>query len=134
MIKKFIDKYMERKNELKTIFSEKHPEDYEEIVKSTISILHDENESINPDPERIHMIDDGDYQGTLVFIIGATGYQPNTYWYVCIFYGSCSGCDTLEAIKDYSSNPPSKEQINDYMQLLLHIIQGLKQMDEDSII
>ena len=81
-------------------------------------------------PERIHKIDDGDYQGTLLFVIAAKGYQPSKYWAVSVGYGSCSGCDTLEGIKsdgDYGESP-NKQQIADYMTLALHIVQGLKQI------
>lgn len=62
-----------------------------------------------PHPERIHQIDDGDYQGTLIFVIGAGGYQPSRYWYVKVGYGSCSGCDTLQAIRGYEDDAPTKE-------------------------
>lgn len=48
-------------------------------------------------------------------------------------YGSCSGCDTLEAIRDYSSEKPTPEQVKDYMALALHIVQGLKKMGDDEV-
>jgi hypothetical protein len=125
---------MLKKQELENIFKKKHPEGYKDIVKAVICILTGEDDSNEvPDPERITIIDDGDYQGTLLFVIGATGYQPNTYWYVKVNYGSCSGCDTLEDIRDYSDDLPTDEQIKDYMTLALHIIQGLKEMNEESI-
>ena len=81
------------------------------------------------DPERIHQIDDGDYQGTLLFVIAARSYQPDDYWFVKVGYGSCSGCDTLQAI-NYSldDNPPTDDQVSQYMTLALHIVQGLKFM------
>jgi len=133
MIQKFVDKFMEQKQELESIFSEKHPDDYKEIVINVIKIITDEDVYDVPDPERIHEIDDGDYQGTLVFIIGGTGYQPSDYWSVMIGYGSCSGCDTLEAIRGYSDDKPTKEQIKDYMTLSLHIVQGLSKMNEEVV-
>ena len=74
-------------------------------------------------------IDHGDYQGTLLFIIAASGYQPNKYWFVKVDYGSCSGCDTLEGIRCYSDGPPSDAQVADYMTLALHILQGIKPLD-----
>jgi hypothetical protein len=89
-----------------------------------------------PDPTRIHQIDDGDYQGTLLFVIAASGYQPSDYWYVKVGYGSCSGCDTLQAIDGYggySDEAPSKDQVDDYMTLALHIIQGLKSMQGEQV-
>ena len=66
-----------------------------------------------------------------MFVIAARGYQPSDYWYVKISYGSCSGCDTLEAIRAYSDDPPTPEQIDDYLTLALHIVQGLKKMGDD---
>jgi hypothetical protein len=131
MIKEFVKLFNEKKEVLKNDFSYKHPEDYEEIVKKVISILNDGSYSY-PDSERIHVINDGDYQGTLLFVIAATGYQPSDYWYVKVSYGSCSGCDTLEAIKQYAGeeDKPTKSQVKDYMTLALHIIQGLKKMEE----
>jgi hypothetical protein len=114
-------------------FSAKHPENYADIVRAVVEILAaDEYEYDAPDPQRIHEINDGDYQGTLVYVIGAGGYQPDIYWYVKVGYGSCSGCDTLESIRGYKDDPPSQEQIKDYMTLALHIVQGLKKMGEES--
>jgi len=46
-------------------------------------------------------------------------------------YGSCSGCDTLQAIQGYSDESPSDEQVKDYMELALHIVQGLKKMEDE---
>lgn len=67
-------------------------------------------------------------QGALVYVIGATGYQPDKYWYVKVGYGSCSGCDTLEAIREYQDGKPTERQVNKYMTLALHIVQGLRLM------
>lgn len=133
MIQKFVDRYMAKKDELESIFSKGHPENYEAIVRSVVAIIGDKEGCEMPDPERIHCIDDGDCQGTLVFVIGENGYQPHRYWYVRVYYGSCCGCDTLKAIETYYSDDdkPSKEQVKDYMTLALHIVQGLKQMDDE---
>ena len=64
-------------------------------------------------------------------MIAAGGYQPWEYWYVKVGYGSCSGCDTLEGIRDYPDEPPTKEQIDAYMTLALHIVQGFKSMQTE---
>lgn len=130
MIKEFIKKFEENKGELRAIFYKENPEEYQDIIKAIVDILSKDEVSCDRiDPERIHNIDDGDYQGTLIFIIGSMGYQPNIYWYVKVDYGSCSGCDTLENIKGYSDEPPSDQQLDDYMTLALHIVQGLKLME-----
>jgi hypothetical protein len=108
-------------------FEQQEPNSYADIVKAVITMLQ-EDEYDSPDPMRIHQIDDGDYQGTLVFVIASGGYQPSTYWYVKVNYGSCSGCDTLEAIRD---DFDEKKKMADLMTLALHIVQGLKEMGEN---
>ena len=131
MIIKFIELYQSNKDLLQKAFKNKHPESYEEIVKLVIEAINPDNDYNLPDKDRIVEIDQGDYQGTLVYIIPEVGYQPLTYWAVLVGYGSCSGCDTLQAIRDYSDDKPSDEQIKDYMMLALHIVQGLKKIGED---
>jgi hypothetical protein len=131
MIQTFIDRFEARKEEIRATFTLKQPTSYEEIVKAVVRVLADDGEYETPDPERIHSIDDGDYQGTLVFVIAGSGCQPSAYWYVKVSYGSCSGCDTLEAIHSWNDEPPTKEQLDDYMTLALHIVQGIKKMGDD---
>lgn len=128
MIKEFVDTFEVNKDRLRLVFAEKPPMDYKTLVKAVVEVLTDPNVYESIDPSRIHQIDDGDYQGTLVFVIAATGYQPSDYWYVKITYGSCSGCDTLQAIRGYSDETLTEGQLNDYMSLALHIVQGLKKM------
>jgi hypothetical protein len=130
MIKEFVELYMARKGDLELMFKDKHPETYKELVVNVVRMLKtDDYNTISS--ELVHEIDDGDYQGTLVYVIGSEGYQPADYWYVKVGYGSCSGCDTLQAISNYSDEPPTEQQIKEYMTLCLHIIQGLKKMGDD---
>lgn len=132
MIQEFVDLFMAKKQELEAMFKDKHPYDYKQIVTSVVSVLKtDDYGSISP--ERVHEIDDGDYQGTLVYVIGAGGYQPDDYWYVKVGYGSCSGCDTLEAIRGYSGERPTPEQVKNYMTLCLHVVQGLKKIGGEAV-
>ena len=130
MIQKYVDRCMAAG---KSVLPRKHPESYAELVKWTIEAIRDPDEYNEPDPERIHVIDDGDYQGTLLFVIGATGYQPDQYWCVKVNYGSCSGCDTLQSIRDDYSNFEERESVTDeqaheYWMLALHLVQGLKEL------
>ena len=131
MITEFIDRFMEKQEEIKVKFQERHPRNYKDIVEIVISMLQGQGTRLDesPDPERIHEIDDGDYQGTLVYVIGAKGYQPSMYWYTRVDYGSCSGCDTLYSIRGYWDTPPSDRQVEDYMTLALHIVQRLRKME-----
>lgn len=133
MIQKFVEAWDARKGEIETQFRANHPKDYASIVKAVVSILGEDGEYDRPDPDRITSIDHGDYQGTLLFIISASGYQPSAFWFVKVSYGSCSGCDTLQAITEYSSEPPTDEQVKDYMTLALHILQGIKPMDGETV-
>lgn len=132
MIKEFIERFDANKHALRAKFEAAHPDDYKDIVKAVIEAVQGSSEYDAPSPDRIHVIDDGDYQGTLVYVVGAGGYQPDDYWYVKVGYGSCSGCDTLQAISEYSDEPPTESQISQYMTLATHIVQGLKKMGDDN--
>lgn len=131
MIKEFVERFDASRATLLAQYKAKAPDNYEAIVKDVIGVLGKGDDCDDkPDPARIHKIDDGDYQGTFIFVIGAEGYQPSTYWYVSVGYGSCSGCDTFEAIGNYSDEPPTDEQANQYLTLALHVVQGLKKMGD----
>lgn len=124
MIKKFVKAWEEKKHLVRAVFEAAHPGSYLEVVRAVVEIMPE------MDAERIHAIDDGHYQGTLIFVIPEEGYQPSSYWFVKVDYGSCSGCDTLERIRNYCDEKPTPEQVDDYMTLALHIVQRLKSMQE----
>lgn len=129
MDKKIVEAWDSNKAKVQAVFEAAHPDNYKDVIRAVVQMLHDASDEYEkPDPERIHEIDDGSYQGTLVYVIGATGYQPDEYWYVKVGYGSCSGCDTLQAICNYEDGKPSDEQVSEYMTLALHIIQGMRKM------
>ena len=73
------------------------------------------------DSEDFTTIDDGDYQGTLLFVIPERCYQPNAGNYLMTYveYGSCSCCDTMLAILG------SDTMVEDLMTLALHMIQHM---------
>jgi len=130
MIQEFVNRFMAKRDELKEILRKNPNWEYRELVKLTISLISEEYR--DPDPARIHVIDDGDYQGTLLFVIAAQGYQPSTYWYIKIAYGSCSGCDTIAAIHEHGNwndAEATNEQVKDYWTLCLHIVQQLKEIE-----
>ena len=130
MIKEFIDRFMAFKSELEAKYKKNHPNSYSSIVEDVVRLLNDDDEYSSPDPERITCIDHGDYQGTLLYIIGASGYQPSTYWAIYVSYGSCSACDTFQAIRysDYTSDEPTDQQVSDYMTMALHMVQRMKEI------
>lgn len=122
MIQKFVNAFEKNKAAIREHFGKETPQRYFDVVKNVIAHLSNE-EYGNPDPDRIEEIDHGDYQGTLVYVIGSRGYQPYQYWYVKVEYGSCSGCDTLQHILDDSDNV-----VDELMTLALHIVQELKEL------
>ena len=76
------------------------------------------------DARNITVIDNGDYQGTLMFLIPRDCYQPSESEYLLTFinYGSCSGCDTLMGIQDWGNVLPTEQQLKDYMALCKDLV------------
>lgn len=116
--------------------------DYHCLVRRVIDIiLNDDDYSYDEGCQQnkfetndISVIDYGDYQGTQIFIFHYDTYQPNPRdtFYTSVYYGSCSGCDTLLRINEYSTNEkPTKEQVKDYMILSLHLIQNINTFKEN---
>ena len=128
MIQEFVDRFMANKDILRANLQKLEYPRYLDLIKATIEVITSDGDfDETPDPSRIYEINDGDYQGTLVYIIGATGYQPYDYWYIKVSYGSCSGCDTLESIM-WGTDDPREEMLDDMILLCLHLVQGLKLM------
>lgn len=127
MIKRFVLRFDAKREAMRAAFRAKRPNGYGDIVRAVVEALQDDDDYRGcPDPSRIHRIDDGDYQGTLFFAIGATGYQPFTYFCVLVAYGSCSGCDAFQDIRGYGDEPPTEDEVSGYMNLALGIVQRMK--------
>ena len=104
--------------------------DYEYLVKLVVNyVLNDEEPRYGEDydSENITVIDDGHYQGTLLFVIPQKTYQPSEYEYLMTYvgYGSCSGCDTLQSIQSWNDEKPTKQQLKDYMTLCKDIVTNM---------
>jgi hypothetical protein len=126
MIQTFVDRFMAATETLKKEFREKRPEGYTGLVTRLIEAITDvEYTEYNPDPKRITVINHGDYQGTMLFIIAAKGYQPSKYWSIFVDYGSCSGCDAFEANQGWDDEIPEKE-VDGNWTMMLHMVQGMK--------
>lgn len=107
MIQEFVDKWNNGASAaVRAQIAQKHVTSYTELVRMVVEALAEGSEYGGMDASKIHQIDDGDYQGTLLFVIPENTYQPSTYWAVKVYYGSCSGCDTLQAIHSYNDEPP----------------------------
>lgn len=133
MIKEFVKKWDKYKKDLEDYFRNTNQEEYdeyEEIVKKLFEkVINRDDEEF--DVENMLIIDDGNYQGTEIFILHRAIYQPDIedYVYTNTYYGSCSGCDTLQSFSTWGL--PSEEQIKDYMDLALHLLQKCKYMLEE---
>lgn len=126
MITEFIDKFIEIRVTLLEQFCQKEPNSYEDIFTQTIEMMFkDCDEYSYPDFKRITVIDHGEYQGTLVFVVGGCEYQTSNYWMTSVDYGSCSGCDTFEAYSD-CDNP--EESAPHMITMALHMIEGMKKI------
>lgn len=111
--------------------------EYDYLVKLIVyNILNEDIDEYSADKwdgENIITIDNGDYQGTLLFLIPQDVYQPNEAKYLMTYvnYGSCSVCDTLMNIQmdvPYAdeNETMSEQTVKDFMalcrDLVCHII------------
>ena len=126
MIVEYIDRFKEIENQLKEKYIENKPTGYyDAILKDTLELMFIDEEYGTPDFTNIHRVDDGDYQGTLLFIVPERCYQPNKYWIVKVSYGSCSHCDTYQSIDEISD---VREKSSQFTTLALHMIESMKEI------
>ena len=129
MIQEFVDAFMKNKKSCRTKLQERHPDDYQDIVRIVLETINEKEDTLyrKPNSFRIHEIDDSEYQGVLLFIIPENIPQPVNYWAVKVLYGSCSASDVLQSIKDScSAKTPTEEQLDEYMSLALHTVQRIR--------
>lgn len=93
-------RFASREAEARALLTATPPSGYDDLVRVVVSMLHEPDGYGTPDPERVTAIDHGDYQGTRVYVIAADGYQPRLHWYARVSYGSCSGCDFFEGVRE----------------------------------
>lgn len=131
MLKIVVEKWWKNKKKLENVYrtgTTWNSCTYLDIVKETINtILNDNDEYPKWDIEHITQIDNGDYQGTYLYLIPENTYQPSAdeYLMTYVYYGSCSGCDTLQAIQDWRGNLLNEEQIKEFMTLSLHLLENM---------
>lgn len=132
MLKIIAEKWAARKNLLRERLAQINIEDvnYLTLVKITFETIYNEEENykdLNINIKKITEIDNGDYQGTLLYILPFSNYQPSEtdYFMTYVNYGSCSGCDTLQhiiALKDWDQITPNNQQLNALMTLCRDIL------------
>lgn len=132
MLKEWVDAFMEAKDGLRRDYAEHPPESYDDIVMRTVRAVGEKMGGFTvPDCDEITVVNDGEWQGTLVYIIPEEGYQPREYWYVRVGYGSCSWCDAFLGIEQGGGT--SDEKVDDYMAMSLHVVQGVHRMEGDVV-
>ena len=102
--------------------------EYKRLVELVVKyILNNSQESDDCEwnASKITEINDGDYEGTLLYVIPKECYQPEEYEYLMTFvsYGSCSGCDTLQGIQCYGRD--DDVPIKDFMTLCRDIVSNI---------
>ena len=133
MIQVYVDRFQENKNRLSEYLKatpQSEYDTYKALLIKTIELCLNNSELYydNFDINKITEIDDGDYQGTLLFLVPLDIYQPAEYDYITTYvgYGSCSGCDTLLGISNYSWDLPTDDQVNLYLILCLHMVEHME--------
>jgi hypothetical protein len=128
MILAFIHRYITKRDQLRDKWLSAPPKSYFDIVRSVIELVTVTDGGIYaPDPDRITQIDDGDVQGTELYIIGEKGYQPQLYYSVKIAYGSCAVTDTFISIEENDSLD-NEHKVEAYLSLALHIVQAIRRI------
>ena len=137
MIQEVIKQWDENKHKLEEYFrttkQEEYSGSYKSILQKVIELVVTEKDDYNKyDATKITVVDDGDYQGTQIFLIPTDTYQPSIEDYLIThtYYGSCSGCDTLQSISSYEDDLPTEEQVKEYMTLALHLVQKMKRITD----
>lgn len=134
MMKFCYEKWDENKDKLEAALrkADLHDQTYESLLKLTVT--HILNDDLTADAiyggwnvDKITTIDDGDYQGTILFVIPRNTYQPSEYQYLMTYigYGSCCCCDYLQSIEPDYGEAGTDEDIKNYMSLCKDFITNM---------
>jgi hypothetical protein len=127
MILNYVKQWEERKHLLEQWLTKNEPNSYQFIYETLfrLVITRSERGELEWDWKRFKVLDNGDYQGNKIFILCSNTYQPELtdYIFTSVAYGSCSGCDTFQAIQE---SEDKAERVKGYMTLALHMVQETK--------
>lgn len=131
MLKYCLNKWNQNKDLLKNKLekdSSLNSCEYSYLVKLVVDyILNPGEEDSKWDSNNITVVDNGDYQGTQLFLIPVDTYKPSEYEYLMTYagYGSCSGCDTLLSIQEYGEELLTEGQVKCFMQLCKDLVTSI---------
>lgn len=116
MIKIMKELWNKREKQLRNVLAgrlDAHRFEYADLVKLTFQVIFNDDPDLEDSLNLAGMteIDNGDYQGTLLYLIPFETFQPAEYEYLMTYigYGSCSGCDALKAAKSWCDEGPLTE-------------------------
>ena len=147
MIGHFVEQWYENKHELESFLEKDYEQsenkrfwgmDYEYLFRKVFELVVTEPREIRTpfdqrwnnyswDWDRFQVINHGEYQGELVFIMVPNVYQPSLdkdYYFTSVMYGSCSHCDTMQHVQEVVDT--KEEKIQALMLAALHMVQATK--------
>lgn len=147
MIGHFVEQWYENKHELESFLEKDYEQsenkrfwgmDYEYLFRKVFELVVTEPREIRTpfdqrwnnyswDWDRFQVINHGEYQGELVFIMVPNVYQPSLdkdYYFTSVMYGSCSHCDTMAHVQEVVET--KEEKIQALMLAALHMVQATK--------
>lgn len=100
---------------------------YKDLVKITFDKIYNDESRFDYDNlsvDRVHEIDDGGYQGVLIYLIPFNTCYPDPEDYLMTFawYGSCSGCDALQGAQACETGKLTERQVKDFMSICKDLI------------
>jgi hypothetical protein len=129
MIQKYIDRFIEQEKKIKEEIGNKLDRidmyDYKDFAKWVIELISFKED--DPSSESMETFILGAYQGDFIFFMHDGWYCPDKVWIMSCSFGSCSGCDTLESIRNDGLS--DKEKIRAYSILMLNLIESLKEIE-----
>lgn len=147
MIEHFVNQWYENKHELESFLEMDYDQSedkrywglsygylfrkvFELVITETREIRTPFDERWNNyswDWDRFQIIDHGEYQGEMIFIMVPNVYQPSLdkdYYFTSVSYGSCSHCDTMAHVREEVET--KEEKIQALMLAALHMVQATK--------
>lgn len=130
MLKIMKDRWNENSEKLRAALAERtdlNSCNYEDLVKITFETIFNssaEGYGNNLNLDKIHTIDDGDYQGTILFVIPFDTYLPGSNEYIMTYigYGTCSYCDALQSVQEWNDGKISEKQLPGFMAICKDLI------------
>ena len=100
---------------------------YVDLVKIAFDKIYNNDDRFDSENlclDKVHEIDDGGYQGTLIYLIpfNICGPDPEDYLMTFAWYGSCSGCDALQSAQAFENGKLNEQQVKDFMAICKDLI------------